>query len=71
MMNGSRTAFYTWLNIEPDAESLRLIFIVVQIFERSRETDGTRWVSKALKTDGFEAGRTEMVPISWTVMQLI
>ncbi|MCO6510044.1 MAG: IS3 family transposase [Aridibacter famidurans] len=58
VMNVSRSAFYAWLNREPDVERLRLIFIVIQIFERSRETYGARRVSKALKADGIEAGRT-------------
>jgi len=58
VMNVSRSAYYAWLNREPDVERLRLIFIVVQIFERSRGTYGARRVSKALKAEGIEAGRT-------------
>ncbi len=58
VMRVSRSGFYAWLKREPDVERLRLIFVVIEIFEQSRGTYGARRISRALRIKGIEAGRT-------------
>lgn len=57
VMRVSKSAFYAWLRRKPDMEVVKLKWMVIQVFERSRGTYGARRVSKALSQLGVSVGR--------------
>lgn len=58
-MKVSRSAYYDWQGSEhwPDAEEIMLKNKIQQLFEKSRQTYGSRRLTKGLKAAGYDIGR--------------
>ena len=58
VMQVSRSAYYEWRHKGANIEELLLMWHVVRIFTKSRETYGARRVSEALQAEGIPVGRS-------------
>jgi putative transposase len=58
-MQVSRSAYYDWQGTkhEPDTEEIMLKNKIQALFKKSRQTYGSRRLSKALKAEGYDIGR--------------
>jgi transposase InsO family protein len=56
-MEVSRSGFYSWLKKKVNVEELLLLWRMVRIFEKSRNTYGARRISMKLRSVGMNVGR--------------